>query len=35
MYYTGLNESVIPEFPNPYHWDIGCATCNVTDLINQ
>ncbi len=35
MYYTGLNESVIPEFPEPYHWDIGCATCSVTDLINK
>jgi len=30
-----LNESIIPEFPNPYNWDIGYATCNKTDLIHQ
>ena len=35
MYYTGLNESIIPEFPNPYNWDIGLATCDKTDLIHQ
>ena len=35
MYYTGLNESVIPEFPNPYNWDIGLATCNKADFLDR
>ena len=32
MYYTGLNESIIPEFPKPYNWDIGYATLYLADL---
>ena len=32
MYYTGLNESIIPEFPQPYNWDIGYATLYLADL---
>ena len=35
MYYTGLNLLILPEFPQPYHWDIGYATCSVTDLISK
>lgn len=35
MYYTGLNKLIIPEFPNPYYWDIGLATCNKTDFLTN
>ena len=35
MYYTGLSDSIIPEFPDPYHWDIGCATSPYTSGIEN
>ena len=33
MYYTGINTLYLPQFPNPYNWDIGLATCKKADLL--
>ena len=35
MYYTGINTLYLPEFPNPYNWDIGLATCNKADFLER